>query len=373
MATLAKMQNGTFQIQFCDRNKRIRTISLSQKKFTRKFAEELKNIVETLIFNHENGIKKPDKKLEAWLDSASPVIQEKLAKVDLIDIPERHTVAELWEKVLHVKEHDEKLPDSAINNYRVASRRFFASFKENTFLTELTKGEMLTWKQAMEKQYAKATVACTITRAKTVFNWAVKNGWMQQSPLAGVGRGSYVNRSKDREVTMKEYEKLLAACPCLDWKAIITLARIGGMRAPSEVLRLRWKDILWDKSRFYVTSNKTAHCGKAGRWVPLFPELRMILEELFSVSAENEYVINLYRDPETNIGTQFARIARKAGVQKIPRPFDNMRATRATEIYCEHGAYLESQWVGHTAKTAHEHYIQVRDVDFNRAAGRRTE
>lgn len=340
----------------------MRTISLSAKKYSLKFAEELKDVVRRLIYNRENGIDILDKKTQSWIEMASPAIQEKLAKVDLILIPEQHTALELWNEVLRVKEA-EGIADNGLKNYGVALQRFFTFFNrgQDRLITEFTKEQMLEWKQTMLRQSAPATVACTMTRAKTVFNWAVKNGWLLESPLKGVGRGSYINRSRDREITMEEYQKLLAACPSTEWKAIIALARIGGLRAPSEVLRLRWADILWGKHRFCVTSLKTARYGRPKREVPLFPKLRTVLEELLSESDGEEYVINIYRSPETNLGTMFARIAKRAGLDVIPRPFDNMRASRATEIYCEYGAYYESLWIGHHPSIAKDHYIMVRE------------
>ena len=119
-----------------------------------------------------------------------------------------------------------------------------------------------------------------------------------------------------------------------------------------------------------MNSPKTEHhAGKEGRWVPIFPELRTELDRLFYRQPEQtEYVINRYRDPErTNLGTQFARITKIAGIMPIQRPFDNMRASRSTEVYEEHGAFLESKWIGHSSKIAHRHYFQVREVDFERA------
>ncbi len=102
--------------------------------------------------------------------------------------------------------------------------------------------------------------------------------------------------------------------------------------------------------------------------MPLFPELRTVLEELFAESEGEEFVINLYRDPKTNIGTAFARIAKKAGLGKIPRPFDNMRATRASEVSRKYGPAIESRWLGHSIETALKHYDQDFEEDFDVAA-----
>ena len=79
----------------------------------------------------------------------------------------------------------------------------------------------------------------------------------------------------------------------------------------------------------------------------------------------------LYRDSaRPMLGPPFPQIVKATGIEPIPKPFKNMRASRSTEIYSEYGAFLESQWIGHTTKVAQAHYLQVRDEDFEKAAGR---
>ena len=178
-----------------------------------------------------------------------------------------------------------------------------------------------------------------------------------------------MNKEKDREVTIEEYYRLLEACPCQDWRVIFALARIGGLR-PGEILLLRWADVDWNRSRFCVTSTKTEHHeGKGKRDVSLFHELRVELERLFEdkCSKGKEFVINRYHNRERSLTSLCAKIAHRAGIEEFPRPFDNMRASRSTEIYNEFGAFLESKWIGHSHKIAMKCYLQVREVDFERA------
>ena len=183
----------------------------------------------------------------------------------------------------------------------------------------------------------------------------------------GIGRGSFVNRSRDRIITMNEYRELLDACPCQDWRTIISLVRIGGLRCPSEVIALRWEDIDWGRNRFTVNSPKTAHHeGKEKRLVPIFDELKTELETLFFMpdGEGKEFVINRYRDPGQNLGTTFAKIAKRAGLPTIPRPFDNMRMTRSNEVYNKYGAFKESQWIGHSGRVRADHYLMITDDDY---------
>ena len=205
---------------------------------------------------------------------------------------------------------------------------------------------MKEWRASLKKTLASATIAQHTKQAKSVFNWAVESKWLTESPLTGVSQGSFVNRKNDRIITMDEYAKLLDACPCQDWRAILALARIGGIRCPSELIALRWSDVT--EKQFYVRSSKTEHHeGKEGRTVPLFNELRVELEAL---QRDTEFVINRYRDPKQNLGTTLAKIVKRAGLPKIKRPFDNMRTSRSNEIYREFGAHCESEWIGHSAR-----------------------
>ncbi len=368
MATLTRKKSGCWEIQFLDSNKRRRSISLG-RRFTEETANQLCKTVERLIHSHDNSLP-IDKRTFFWLETASAEIREKLAKVGLTEAPKRQTCDELWTTFLDHKVKEVK--SSTYKCYEEAKRRFFEMFDANERIGELTQARMREWKASLKEDFATATAAGTIAKAKAVFNWAVQNGWLDVSPLKGVGRGSYKNRDKDRHVTMEEYELLLDACPCGDWRTIIALARIGGLRCPSEVLRLRWTDINWEKSRFYVRSPKTEHHeGKEGRLVPLFPRLREELRSLFESEASegSEFVITRYRDPErTNLGTQFGRIVQMAGIEPFRKPFTNMRASRSTEIYSEFGAFLESKWIGHSSRVAKEHYLQVREIDFQLAA-----
>ena len=65
-------------------------------------------------------------------------------------------------------------------------------------------------------------------------------------------------------------------------KVIVALSRYGGLRCPSEVLSLRWEGIDWQRNRIVVESPRTAHHpGRDRRVIPLFTELRPILEEAY--------------------------------------------------------------------------------------------
>lgn len=116
---------------------------------------------------------------------------------------------------------------------------------------------------------------------------------------------------------------------------------------------------------------KTAgHEGHAVRVVPISPELRPILQDLFEAAEPGtEPVVPRLRDPSVNLRTQFERILSKAGVKPWPRMFHNKRALCATDWVEKFPAHTVASWLGHSPLIAARHYLQPRDTHFTMATG----
>jgi hypothetical protein len=103
--------------------------------------------------------------------------------------------------------------------------------------------------------------------------------------------------------------------------------------------------------------------------MPIFPELRPYLLEVFEQAEEGtEYIITRYRDKNANLRTQLQRIIHKAGLTPWPRLFHNLRATRQTELAEHFPAHVVCAWIGNTERVAQNHYLQVTDAHFAKAA-----
>ena len=66
--------------------------------------------------------------------------------------------------------------------------------------------------------------------------------------------------------------------------------------------------------------------------------------------------------------THFLRIIRKAGVRSWGRPFHNLRSSRQTELTETFPAHVVAAWLGNTVQIATQHYLQVTEEHFQRAA-----
>src|SRR6185369_10764718 len=70
----------------------------------------------------------------------------------------------------------------------------------------------------------------------------------------------------------------------------------------------------------------------------------------------------------SNLRTQLNRIIKAAGLTPWAKLFQNLRASRATELAAEHPGHVAAAWLGHSNTVADKHYRQVTDADFERAA-----
>ncbi|MBI1310272.1 tyrosine-type recombinase/integrase [bacterium] len=160
----------------------------------------------------------------------------------------------------------------------------------------------------------------------------------------------------------------------MEWRVIWSLARWGGLRTPSETFALTWADIDFEKGRMHVRSIKTEHiAGHESRIVPLFPEVRSVLDELaerdqpgieIPLSAS---VVGKGRGVETNLRTTFRKIVKRAGLPEIPKAFINARSTRATELAEQFPGHVAAAWLGHSEQIADRHYRQVTDSHYQQA------
>ncbi len=154
-------------------------------------------------------------------------------------------------------------------------------------------------------------------------------------------------------------------------RLIYRLARFGGLRVYSEPYALTWSDIDFERRRITVHSPKTAHHeGKETRVIPMFDELHGPLVDAFNAAPEGSvYVIAKYRNPNINFRRALGRAAKRAGYKLWPSPFCNMRRTRENELLKEdrHPPHVVRAWIGHSERTAENHYLCVDDSDFKRA------
>ena len=74
----------------------------------------------------------------------------------------------------------------------------------------------------------------------------------------------------------------------------------------------------------------------------------------------------------TTRATTMATIVKRAGHEPWPKLFINCRSTRRTELERVFPNYVVNTWLGHSAKTAEKHYLQVQECDWSNGASKPT-
>ena len=260
--------------------------------------------------------------------------------------------------------------------YGHTKRNLLDYFKPSRLLCDIMPADADAWRGwlANEQKLSAATVARRVVAARTLWRKAVRWKLASENPFEGVKGGSQENESRKRFIDKATIQRVLEHAPDAELRLLIALSRYGGLRCPSEHLALRWTDIDRRRSVIVVRSAKTEHYGGHGsRQVPLFPELRPPLLDVFEQAEPGaEHVITRYREATQNLRTQFQRIIRRAGVEPWPRLWRNLRASRESELMRDYDLSTVCSWIGNSPTVAARHYATSidRDADFRRAVGR---
>ncbi len=371
MASISKDQNGNRAIQFVAGDGKRRTIRLG--KTPQKAAQAIKSKVEALNAALIAQIS-IDKETADWLGQLGTVLYDKLHAVGLV--PERPGVAKttlgpFLDSYLAARTD---IKPSTRQHLLRARKNLVDYFGLNRPLAQITHGDADKFRLHLARTMGDNTVRRICGRAKQFFRAAVRHKLIGESPFADM-RDTTVRGNSLREFFLSrvDAEKVLAACPDTEWRLIFALSRFGGLRCPSEHVLLTWGDIDWEGEKIRVWSPKTEHHeNREQRWVPLFPEVRRELDALWDQlpdgTPRSQPIITRYRSAAQNLRTTFQKIIRRAGLEPWPKLFQNLRSTRETELAESFPIHVVCAWLGNTQAVAKQHYLQVTEEHFRRAA-----
>ncbi len=368
MASIAKDPGGRRRILFVGADGKRRTVRLG--KVSQESALTVKVRIERLVAAQFTtaGL---DNDTSRWVEEIEPILYDRMAAVGLL--PKRAykdgiAVATFAEQF--IEQRSDVKPQTLIT-YRNVQRNLADYFGKTKLLTEVTAIEADRWRIYLKttEKLSPSTVGKRVRIARMIFGNAVKHKLLRVNPFVGIKATDSANRERMHFVTRQDAQAVLDACPDTEWQLLFALSRYGGLRCPSEHLALKWADVDWERSRIRVRSEKTEGQGKAFRWVPIFPELRPYLEAADELAVRGAiYVIARYRDTNSNLRTHLNRIIDRAGIKAWPRLFQNLRASRGTELANEYPAHVAADWLGHSVKVASKHYWQTTEAHFEKAA-----
>ena len=343
-------------------------------KVTKKQADTARTHIEELIASRRTGSTMPPA-TQQWVASADRNTRSRLEKLGLLESSTNDGVdltVGVWTAEYIHKRTDIK-PRTREN--MTQARTFLMEFLDaDLALTSFTQGHAEDFRRfLLAKGQAEATVRRRCKRARQFFAAAIKHGHLTANPFNGIPTGNVANKERRVQVDRVTIATVIAACPDDQWRLIFALARYGGLRIPSEIQGLRWDNIDRARRRFTVHSPKTEHIdGMKYREVPLFPELAPYFDEWLKQRRATEPLVFPTLVKRSNLREHALRIIRKAGIQPWTRVFQNLRASRETELVKSFPIHVVAKWLGNSPETAKKHYLSVEDSDFEMAAAGRS-
>ncbi len=370
MATVARTKSGSRRVLYVDpRDGQRKTLWLGQ--CSERVAQGVSGKLQDLLNAVALGMS-PDPGVLRWLELLSDDFHGKLADAGLVS--PRQT-ARLGEFLTSYRESRSDAKPQTRIHWGHTIRNLLDFFGPEKRLRDVTEQDAREFRNYLVGQeLAEATIRRRTGLARQFFGVARKRKLISTNPFKQDGLPTSVGGNASRRffVSREMTEQILQACPDAEWRLLVCLARYGGLRTPSESLRLRWRDVDIERNRFTATSPKTEHhAGHESRIVPLFPEVADALDEAFTTAPEGaEFCVTRYRLNTLNLRTQFNRIIRRAGLQPWPRLWQNLRSSRQSELCGEFPEHVVCSWLGNSKAVAREHYLQVRESDFERAVSR---
>ena len=374
MASVIKSKNSAgirYSIQLSPgENEKRPTIALG--KVTRKQAEVAKTNVENLIACRKtDGVMRPT--VTDWVNSLPSGLRKRLEVLSIIEPKnggQRFTVVQWTERYIKSRADIKQRTRDRLQNTANKLSTFFKA----QYLGDITIQQAKDYRIYLVSVVglAENSVRREIGIARQFFNAAIDAGYITKNPFRGQPVAVRANPARFFYITQEMALKVLNACPDVQWRLIFGLARWGGLRCPSEILRLKWQDVDFSNNRFIVHASKTAHHADGGiRTVPMFPELKSLFQNAFDMANTGDvYCITRYRDNSTNLRTQMYKIISRAGLEPWPKTFQNLRSTRETELFKMTNGNVKAvcSWIGNSPAVAMQHYAQVTEADLQEAA-----
>jgi integrase len=346
----------------------------------------------------------------AILQEKNPQFVQRLLKAGLLkETRSRRTLKQLFDEHFQSKLGVNK--DRSCRNYRQAQKVFEDYVGGETLIADVTAGDVENFISEMKREGRESsTIGNYLKRTRQAFQYAADHEWIEKNPIQYSGKDFKIVKTTSKQkiqeklVTPETIEHLLNEPLTFEFKLLLNVVRWTGCRI-GEALILRWDDVSFDEDdpRIELREKDTAHSGvdrskNPTRTVPLFTELRPVLEQARELAAEDdEYVFNelgdLRKKPdfelanengqrvregryETNVGGHLTRAIRRAGLEIWPQPWHAIRDFRLNEL--SRLGYRQAEisvWCGNSESVRQRHYgaTAVTAADRRKAAGAQPE
>lgn len=358
MSSLCNRPNGHLWITYRFNSKR-HTLRLG--RVSREVAVVVQQKLDRLIQCRQVGAQL-DGELIAWLHGMGDQLHGNLVQSGLAEARGPSSLGDL------LKAHDgslvaRRVKESTLCNNRILHGNLLKYFGAPRRLDAITLQDAEKFFEFLNKTggrhggpLAIATVSNRIKRAKAVFAYAIRNGWLSKNPFDHVRTGSEVNTDRDFYLLPEVFEKIMDFSADRELRWLLALVRYCGLRCPSEIKNLTWPNIDWAAGVLVVHSPKTGR-----REVPIFAAAVPYLHDAWEAAPEKTATMfPRHQGTGTAITNRLEDLCRKAGEVLWPKPMVNMRASAERDLLAaKYDVHQVAAWMGHSAVIALKHYSRV--------------
>lgn len=228
----------------------------------------------------------------------------------------------------------------------------------DTKASMVTPEDALRYRRKLQQEYKTNTAARHFRIAKSVFERARKQQFIQFNPFDLVDAPPDNVKVEYDYVPAAEFERLLGHEPRSDWRAYWAMLRYAGMRA-NEPLRMGWQHVSIDPPRLLVPGNKDGRVTtkKKPREIPLVPELMVHLLAYQGIAPDGPLLF-----PNINrvlVNRRWKRLLANARTTLDVTP-QALRVSRENEWMQVFPSPEVASWLGHTVQTQIKNYHDPR-------------
>ncbi len=362
MSSMIRDPRGRKRILFVAPDGQRKAVRLG--KMTVRQAEAFQMKLDQLVPATTTGVL--DDETARWVAGLDDRTHARLANVGLLKRRVSTALGAFIDKYLAGRADLKPKSRAALDDTRI---KLVAFFDPKTPLRAITADQASDWHAKLVADgLSEASVKHHVGNAKGLFNAAMKRGLLSANPFEHLASGTTA-ATCDRYITAEEVDRIVTACPDIRWQVLFGLARLAGLRTPSETHLLVWSDVDWGAAKLNVRSPKTErHKGHASRHIPIVAQLMRILQDAFDAAPEGqERIVTLGRGGF--LQKTMAAIVKRAEVEPWDRLWQTCRSSCERELAMVFPQYAVSRWIGHSITVSGKHYANaVPEELFAKAA-----